>query len=381
MSTQLQAIDVRWMRRALALARKAKGQTSPNPTVGAVVVRDGRLVGQGHHPRAGEPHAEIFALRQAGRQAVGATLYVTLEPCCHHGQTPPCVEAILEAGIRRVVAATSDPNPRIHGQGLSRLKKRGVQVHCGVLEGLARRLNEDFIKFHSEGLPFVTLKVAMTLDGKIATGQGESRWVTGEKSRAYVHRLRRQHDAVMVGIQTVLADDPQLTVRYRVGKDPHRIIVDSRARLPLSSRLLHLKSTASTWVATTHNAPERRIQQLRKAGVRILKTKSSDGRVDLSELMQLLAEHNILSVMLEGGGQLAWSALEAGIVDKVAFFIAPKIIGGRRAITAVEGTGRRLDEAWRLHDVTIRRLDEDILVEGYNLESSGGDQGPIIKTK
>jgi diaminohydroxyphosphoribosylaminopyrimidine deaminase/5-amino-6-(5-phosphoribosylamino)uracil reductase len=357
--------DERWMRRALALAKKGKGWTSPNPCVGAVVVKNGRAVGEGFHPRAGEPHAEIFALQQAGKQARGATLYVTLEPCSHHGRTPPCADAVLNAGISRVVAAMVDPNPKVNGQGLLKLQAAGVEVACGVLEEQARHLNEDFIKFKSQRLPFVTLKIAMTLDGKIATASGESKWITGEKARSYVQRLRHEHDAILVGINTVLADDSQLTTRLRRGKDPQRIIVDSRARLPLTARVLQVQSSASTWVATTQRAPHSRVGKLQQAGAKILQTEPQSGRVHLGQLMKMLAEQNVMSVLIEGGGTIAWSALEAGIVDKVIFFIAPKIIGGKDAISAVGGVGRRLDEAWQLRDVTVRKVGEDVMVEGY----------------
>ncbi|MCS6859253.1 MAG: bifunctional diaminohydroxyphosphoribosylaminopyrimidine deaminase/5-amino-6-(5-phosphoribosylamino)uracil reductase RibD [Abditibacteriales bacterium] len=357
--------DERWMRRALALARRSKGWTSPNPCVGAVIVKGGRVVGEGFHPRAGEPHAEVFAFRQAGKQARGGTLYVTLEPCVHYGRTPPCVEVILTSGIRRVVAAMVDPDVRVNGRGLTRLQAAGVEVTCGVLEEQARKLNEDFIKFKTQGLPFVTLKIAMTLDGKIATASGESQWITGDKARAHAQRLRHEHDAILVGINTVLADDPQLTTRLRRGKDPQRIILDSRARLPLTARVLHVASSASTWVAVTQDAPQSRIRKLEQSGAKVLPTESADGRVNLRQLMKLIAAQNVMSVLIEGGGTVAWSALDAGIVDKVIFFIAPKIIGGANAVTAVEGAGRRLGEAWRLRDVRVKRMGEDVMVEGY----------------
>jgi diaminohydroxyphosphoribosylaminopyrimidine deaminase/5-amino-6-(5-phosphoribosylamino)uracil reductase len=365
-SMNLTPADKLWMKYALALAKKGKGWTSPNPCVGAVVVKNGRVVGEGFHTRAGEPHAEVFALQQAGKQARSATMFVTLEPCSHHGRTPPCVDAVLNANIRRVVAAMVDPNPKVNGQGLAQLQAAGVEVVCGVLEEQARKLNEDFIKFKTQGVPFVTLKIAMTLDGKIATTSGESKWITGEKARAYVQRLRHEHDAMLVGINTVLADDPQLTTHLRRGKDPQRVIVDSRARLPLTARVLHpVESSASTWVATTERAPQSRIRKLEQAGAKILQTESTNGRVNLAQLMKMLAAQNMMSVLIEGGGSVAWSALEAGIVDKIIFFIAPKIIGGKDAITAVEGAGRRLSEAWQLRDVTVRKVGEDEMVEGY----------------
>jgi diaminohydroxyphosphoribosylaminopyrimidine deaminase/5-amino-6-(5-phosphoribosylamino)uracil reductase len=365
-SMNLTPADKLWMKYALALAKKGKGWTSPNPCVGAVVVKNGRVVGEGFHTRAVEPHAEVFALQQAGKQARSATMFVTLEPCSHHGRTPPCVDAVLNANIRRVVAAMVDPNPKVNGQGLAQLQAAGVEVVCGVLEEQARKLNEDFIKFKTQGVPFVTLKIAMTLDGKIATTSGESKWITGEKARAYVQRLRHEHDAMLVGINTVLADDPQLTTHLRRGKDPQRVIVDSRARLPLTARVLHpVESSASTWVATTERAPQSRIRKLEQAGAKILQTESTNGRVNLAQLMKMLAAQNMMSVLIEGGGSVAWSALEAGIVDKIIFFIAPKIIGGKDAITAVEGAGRRLSEAWQLRDVTVRKVGEDEMVEGY----------------
>ena len=362
-------IDNTFMKRALRLA--IRGRTSPNPMVGAVVVRDGEIVGEGFHPKAGEPHAEVFALRDAGERAKGADLYVTLEPCCHHGKTPPCTDAVIRSGVRRVFAAMVDPNPQVAGQGIECLRAAGIEVHVGILESEARKLNEAFIKRVTTGLPFVLWKSAMTLDGKIATRTGDSRWVTGEKARKKVHRLRNRYDAVLTGIGTVLADDPELTVRDINRKDaknakeiqnPVRIIVDSNARTLLTSRVLN--SAAKTIIAVTKHAPAEKVEALRNAGAELLVLSDIDGCVDLRALMQKLAETGINSVLLECGGELAFSMLDAGLVDRGLVFIAPKIIGGRDAKTPVEGEGIELmRDALVTTAPKIRRFGDDIALE------------------
>lgn len=352
------------MRRALALARR--GRTSPNPMVGAVVVKDGRIVAEGYHRRAGEPHAEAAALDEAGDEARGATLYVTLEPCCHYGRTPPCTKAIISAGVSSVVAAMRDPNPLVSGKGLAELEAAGIGTDVGLLQEQARKLNEVYVKFVTTRLPFVTLKLAMTLDGKIATRTGDSRWVSCEQSRRMVHRLRERSDAVMVGVGTVLADDPELNARN--GKRityPTRVIVDSQGRTPATARVL-LQPAGETVVAVTDAAPAGRVRKLEEAGARILPVEERGSLVSLPHLMQKLGEIGITSVLIEGGGSIAASALAAGIVDKVIVFVAPKIVGGESARTPVEGPGvETMDDALQLERLTVRNVGCDLLIEAY----------------
>ncbi|MGB9782330.1 MAG: bifunctional diaminohydroxyphosphoribosylaminopyrimidine deaminase/5-amino-6-(5-phosphoribosylamino)uracil reductase RibD [Moorellaceae bacterium] len=358
-------IDEFFMRRALELARLGLGRTSPNPAVGAVVVRDGKVVGEGYHRKAGTPHAEIHALGEAGEQSREATLYVTLEPCCHYGKTPPCTEAIIAAGIKRVVAAMLDPNPKVSGGGVRRLQEAGLEVKVGVMEKEARRLNEAFIKFITTGVPWVTLKMAITLDGKIATRTGASRWISGEASRLKAHELRDTHDAVLVGIGTVLADDPELTTRIPGGRDAVRVILDSRLRLPEKARVVKVSSSAPTLVATTEEAPRERREKLARAGVEVMVLPASGGKVSWPALLQALAQRQITSVLVEGGAEVNASALAEGVVDRVVAFIAPKIFGGREAPGPVAGLGvAHPDEAWKLEEVEMEPLEEDVMITG-----------------
>jgi diaminohydroxyphosphoribosylaminopyrimidine deaminase/5-amino-6-(5-phosphoribosylamino)uracil reductase len=358
--------DEDFMRVALQMARNAEGRTSPNPLVGAVIVRDGRIVAAGWHRKAGTPHAEVHALNMAGDLAQGATLYVTLEPCAHYGRTGPCAKAVAEAGIARVVIAMRDPNPLVAGKGIKILEDAGIEVTCGVLEAEAIALNEVFLKWITAKMPFVVLKTAMTLDGKIATAAGESQWITNETSRRRVHELRDIYDGILAGIGTVLKDDPSLTTRIpgREGKNAIRIIVDSQARTPLTAKVV-TDGVAPTIVAVTEQAPKERVAALAASGVEIL-TAGSGAHVDLRLLMQKLGEREICSVFVEGGGRVNFSLLEAGLVDKVHAFIAPKLIGGREALTPVEGEGfARLSDAVELTRVTTEPLDGDILLTGY----------------
>ena len=360
--------DEKFMREALRIARNAEGRTSPNPLVGAVIVKDGKIIAEGWHRQAGTPHAEIHALNMAGDLARGATLYVTLEPCSHFGRTPPCAQAIINAGISRVVAAMSDPNPKVAGRGLELLRAAGVKVGVGLLEAEARRLNEVFLKWITRRLPFVTMKFACSLDGKIATVAGESQWISGIESRRFTHHLRDINDAILVGVGTVLADNPSLTTRLVEGKNPVRVIVDSNARTPLESKIVTDKS-ARTIIAVTANAPPDKVSALEARGVEVI-TASKSERVDLEELMHALAEREITSVLVEGGGTINFSMLRARLVDKVYAFIAPKIIGGSDALTAVEGAGfEKLSEAMELNDITTTILGEDILISGYVKEA------------
>jgi diaminohydroxyphosphoribosylaminopyrimidine deaminase/5-amino-6-(5-phosphoribosylamino)uracil reductase len=361
------------MKTALELAARARGRTSPNPMVGACVVRDGKIAGCGFHRRAGTPHAEVHALRDAGEQARGATLYVNLEPCCHHGRTGPCTEAVIQAGIARVVVAMADPNPLVASKGIRALQDAGIEVTLGVLEDEARELNEVFIKYITTGLPFVVAKAAVSLDGKIATRTGRSKWITGEAARAYGHRLRDWYDAIMVGIGTVLADDPSLTTRLPGGggRDPVRVIVDSQARTPLKARVLTQPSGAATLIATTAGASPARVELLRQAGAKVL-VAGAGPRVDLAGLLKILVQEGITSVLIEGGAAIHGSALAERIVDKAAWFIAPIIIGGRDAPGAVGGEGvNDPSEAAELERLKISRLGPDICVEGY-LKYRGG---------
>ncbi len=360
------------MEQALALAARGAGSVSPNPMVGALVVKDGRVVGKGFHQALGEAHAEVNALNDAGEAARGATLYVTLEPCNHFGRTPPCTERILDAGLRRVVVAMTDPNPHVAGGGNERLRTAGIEVNCGVCEAEARKLNESFIKFIRTGRPFVTLKSAMTLDGRIATRTGDARWVTGPASRQYVHELRHGVDAIMVGIGTVLADDPSLTTRRegRTGRDPVRIILDSRLSIPEEARLLRLKSDSDTILVAGPAAPEAKAARLMKTGgVQVLQTPLENGKIDLPALMDRLGQMRITSLLVEGGSRVSASALKAGIVDKILFFYAPKILGGDDGVPLCRGAGpEKMADCLHLSDIQVRRFGEDVMIEGYFLQ-------------
>lgn len=361
--------DIKFMRLALRLAQKGRGQTNPNPMVGAVVVKKGQILGQGYHHRAGEPHAEVLALQKAGKKAQGATLYLNLEPCNHFGRTPPCTEAILKAGLRRVVVGMIDPNPLVSGQGIARLRSQGIKVEVGLLEDECRKLNAPFIKYITQGRPLVVMKVAASFDGKVATTSGEARWISSPEARRYVHKLRQNADAVMVGIGTVLQDDPLLTVRMpslRNPRQPLRIIVDSKLRLPLNSQIVRTAAQYPTLVATTESASLAKIKRLEKAGVEVLTISPNHrGRVNLYTLMKELAKRGILSILLEGGPTLNASALEEKIVDRLLFFIAPKIIGGEKAPGIIGGKGiRQMAEAIPVKNVKIRRMGPDLLLEG-----------------
>lgn len=361
-------VDERFMWAALDLARRGRGATNPNPMVGAVVVRDGKIVATGYHQAAGSPHAEATALRKAGEEARGAVLYVNLEPCAHQGRTGPCVDAIIRAGIGKVVAAMEDPNPLVAGKGFRRLEEAGIRVKSGVLEEKALRLNEVYVKFITTRCPFVIVKTAVTADGKTATREGQSRWISGEKARSFVHRLRHNSDAIAVGIDTVLRDDPRLTARLAGGggRDPLRVIVDSRARLPLDAHVINSASRAAALLATTAAAPPEKLQALKEKGVETLQLPEREGRVDPAALMSALGERGICQLLVEGGGNLNYSLLEAGLVDKLMLFIAPLIVGGRDSPTSFEGRGvAELDEAWRLKDLEIKQYDGDLLLIGY----------------
>jgi len=356
----------RYMERALELARRGAGRTSPNPMVGAVVVRGGEVVGEGFHARPGEPHAEVLALRDAGAKAGGADLYVNLEPCCHHGRTPPCTDSIMEAGVARVFAAIEDPNPLVAGKGMALLGEHGIPVSYGLAEAAALRLNEAYLKHARTGLPFVFIKSAVTLDGKIATKTGDSRWITGKAERALVHEMRNGADAILTGIGTVLADDPSLTARlpHGEGRNPRRIVVDSSLKIPATARLLIASDGEETIIVASSGASRKKAGELEALGARVLFTGGE--RVEFAELMRLLGEEGITSVMIEAGAEVNASALSSGVVDKVVYFVAPKIVGGRNAPTAVGGDGTDLlRDAIALRDVTYTLVGESMMVEGY----------------
>ncbi len=357
--------DKIYMRRVLQLAKKGWGRVSPNPMVGAVIAKGGRIVAEGYHHRVGEKHAEIVALEKAGRRASGSTMYVNLEPCTHHGRTPPCVERIIRAGVKRVVIAMKDPNLLVCGKGIRKLKRAGIRTEVGMIREEAESLNEIFVKFMTKGVPFVIAKTAMTLDGKIATARGSSKWISGEKARRFSHKLRSGVDGILVGINTVVTDDPQLNVRYWGNmRHPRKIIVDSRCRIPLDAKVF--SKGGDVIIATCLDCPPGKKKKLKKMGAELLPVKGSDGRVNLAELVNELGKRGVMSLLIEGGGEIIASAISCGIVDKLFFFVAPKIAGGRGAPTPVEGEGvDRMSEAIKVSRMKIRRFGEDILIEGY----------------
>lgn len=362
-----------YMQIALELAAKGAGYTSPNPMVGAVVVDpDGRIVGQGYHQSVGGPHAEVNAIDNAGAAARGATLFVTLEPCNHSGRTPPCTQKILDAGISHVVVAMPDPNPKVKGGGNAHLASRGIRITLGVCEEQARRLNESFIKYITSRRPFVTLKCAATLDGSLATRTGDSRWVTGEASRAYVHSLRHEYDAILVGVETVKKDNPRLTTRIpaspdgRKPKDPIRVILDTRLTIPNTASVLHPESEADTLIVTGSIDMARRNALTRNQKVRILESPLQNGRIDLNALMDCLGDMGVTSLLIEGGSRVIAASLAAGIVDKVLFFYAPKILGGDDGVPICKGPGPEfMKDCIPVNTVSVRQYDNDILIEGY----------------
>jgi diaminohydroxyphosphoribosylaminopyrimidine deaminase/5-amino-6-(5-phosphoribosylamino)uracil reductase len=353
------------MNRALRLAEKGRGRTSPNPMVGAVLVKEGRAVGDGYHAKAGEAHAEIVALRQAREEAKGATLYLNLEPCAHYGKTPPCAPEVIEAGVKRVVIGMEDPNPLVKGKGIEILRRAGLEVEVGILERECRRLNEAFCKYILKKEPFVILKAAATLDGKIATRTGDSKWISGEASRRFVHKLRDQVDGVLVGVGTVLKDDPLLTARVRGGRDPYRIVLDSRLKIPEQAKVIGT-SPSKTIIAATALAPKDKIEKFEKRGVQIFIFDSKEGKVNLKTCLSKLGEIGMMSLLVEGGGQVNGSFLDEGLIDKLLLFLSPKMIGDQQAPGIFDGRGvSNLQEAIGLKEMKTRRVGEDILIEGY----------------
>ncbi len=362
--------DIEWMEMAVRLAHR--GFPAPNPHVGAVVVKEGALVGEGYHPYAGAPHAERFALQRAGEQAQGATLYVTLEPCCHHGRTPPCTDAIIEAGVRRVVVGMQDPNPKVSGKGIQQLRSAGIAVEVlrsdsptsqRLLQKL-EALNRPFLHYHRTGQPLITLKGALSMDGKLATRTGDSKWITGERARRYVHRLRAEHGCVLVGVGTVLSDDPQLTARLRgVRNQPLRVVLDSRLRTPLSAKVLDTRD-APTLIFCVEPVPPH-AEVYRQRGVEVIGVPSVQGRVSLEAVIAHLAQRGVIGILVEGGSEVHTAFLEARLAHRVAFFYAPLLIGGACAPTPFEGEGvATVAQAIRVRTPSLRHLNPDWLVEG-----------------
>ena len=358
--------DIEYMRRAIELAERGVGFTNPNPMVGAVIVKGGKVIGEGWHERCGEWHAERNAFKNCTVSAEGATMYVTLEPCCHYGKTPPCTEAIIEHGIARVVIGMEDPNPLVAGKGIAFLREAGIEVVCGIEEEALREQNRVFLKYISTRLPWVALKAAMTLDGKIATRTGDSKWITGAEARAYVHELRHRFMAILVGIGTAVADDPLLNCRIegRGVRQPIRVVVDSNARLSLESQLVQTAEEYRTIVAYTRFAPEERVKALREAGVEMLLCEEKEGLVDVRNLLELLGQFGIDSILLEGGGNLNYTFLSEGLVDELYAFVAPKIVGGMSAKTPVEGTGvEKMADAINLELKNVLNIGDDVLLK------------------
>jgi len=353
---------------AVRQARRGEGRTRPNPPVGAVIVRGDQVLARGFHARAGADHAEVDALRKVGRRARGAELYVTLEPCAHQGRTPPCVDAICRAGIRRVVIGALDPNPRTDGQGVARLRQAGVEVVTGVLAEVCTRLLDGFACLVRHGRPFVVLKLAATLDGRIATRTGHSRWITGEAARRQVHILRDRCDAILVGSGTVTADDPALTCRIPRGRDPLRVVLSASLSFPADAQVVTaggVDGGPTALVATTRRAPAARAEALRRAGAEVIRLKSSAGRVQIPSLLEALGQRGILSVLVEGGSEVAAQFLDGGHVDRLLWFVAPKIVGGAQAVPAVAGRGvARMSDALALKDLVVRRVGRDLLFDG-----------------
>ncbi len=365
--------DKEYMRLALDLAKQGVGYVNPNPMVGAVIVKDGRIIGKGYHRRCGELHAERNAFADCTESCEGASIYVTLEPCCHYGKTPPCTEAIIENKISRVIIGSSDPNPLVAGKGAAILREHGIEVIEGILSDDCDELNEIFMHYITTGLPFVTMKYAMTMDGKIACYTGKSQWITGEDARNHVQYERHRHSAIMVGVGTVLADNPMLTCRLENGRNPVRIICDTHLRTPLESNIVQTADDIPTIIATC-STDTAKYEEYTRRGCRIIKVSERDGHVDLRELMKILGSEKIDSILLEGGGQLNWSALRSGIVTKVQTYIAPKIFGGKEAKSPVSGVGvMSPDEAYILTDTQIKQIGNDFLIESRVIPNVHGN--------
>lgn len=357
--------DLDYMQLAIDMAKKTKGQTSPNPNVGAVVVKEGRIVGIGTHLKAGEAHAEVQALNMAEELAEGSTVYVTLEPCSHYGKTSPCAKRIIEEKVKRVVIAVLDPNPLVAGQGKKMLEDAGIEVLVGILETEAKELIQSFIKYITTGIPYITVKTAMTLDGKIATSIGSSKWITGEASRQFVHQLRHENDVIMVGVGTVLADNPQLTVRTEEkGLNPLRVVIDTKLKTPLTANLV-TDDAAPTWIFTTKHASKDKIKKMEQLGTRIIIT-TGESSVPMREVIEYLGKEKITSVLVEGGSKLIGSLFDEQLIDKYISFIAPKLVGGNDSPSCIGGEGiKKMQDAVELNNYSIEKYNDDICIVGY----------------
>lgn len=363
--------DETYMRQALQLAASAQGQTGSNPAVGCVVVKDGRIVGIGSHLQAGKEHAEVHALNMAGEAARGSTVYVTLEPCSHYGKTPPCSDRLIASGVDRVVVAVLDPNPKVAGSGVERLREQGIKVETGLLEQEAKQILEPFTKYITTRLPFVTLKTACTLDGKIASKTGDSKWITGERSRAFVHTMRHRNQAIMVGVETVVHDNPALTARLKVpARQPLRVVVDSKLRTPIDAKIVQ-DGLAPTLICTTNAAPKAKREELEGLGVEVAICGEAD-QVNLLQVMKLLGEKEITSVLLEGGGRLNGAMLAAGLIDKMVLFYAPIVIGGLEAPVNFNFAGmENIKDAFKLDRVQAEMIGKDVCITGYPIYGGG----------
>ena len=354
-----------YMNLAYKLALKGKGKTSPNPMVGALVVKNGRIVGKGFHERVGLAHAEVVALNEAGKNTQGGTLYVTLEPCTHFGRTPPCADMIIKKGIKRVIIGMIDPNPLNNGKGIAVLKNHKVRVEVGFVEDKLKKINEPFMKYITKRTPFVTVKIAQSLDGKIATRTGDSKWITSDKSRAHAHRLRAPFDAIMVGVNTILRDNPKLDAWFSK-KSPIKIVIDSQLSTPADANIFFKGSQVIIVTLPTKPGQETENRKILSQKAKILEVKEKSGQINLKDMMKKLASLEIANILVEGGGTLVGSLFDEKLVDKIMFFISPKIIGGKDAISSVMGQGiTRVENAFKLKEVKLRRIGEDYLVEGY----------------
>ncbi len=355
-----------FMARAIELAARGRGRTSPNPIVGCVLVRSKKIVGEGYHRKIGGAHAEVEALRVAGDQAKGATAYITLEPCNHHGRTPPCTDALIAAGVKRVVVGIRDPNPVVSGRGLRRLRAAGIDVSVGLCASACKELIADYLVWRNEARPMITLKIAQSLDGRVATASGESQWITGDAARKHGHMLRAQHDAMMVGVGTVLADDPKLTCRVRGGRDPTRIVLDTHARTPVDSHIVRAAKTskAPTWIVLGEGAPQSRVAALSHAGVHVITCELGlDGRVELNACLKALAARDILSVLVEGGPCVSASMLRADVVDRIMLYQAPMFLGAPGKASVGDVNIVLLNDVMRFTCVQTQLLGDDVLLE------------------
>ncbi|MBI3990526.1 MAG: bifunctional diaminohydroxyphosphoribosylaminopyrimidine deaminase/5-amino-6-(5-phosphoribosylamino)uracil reductase RibD [Candidatus Omnitrophica bacterium] len=354
-----------FMKLALELAKRGLGKVSPNPLVGAVIVKSNKIIASAWHNRFGGHHAEVSALRKAGLNAKGATLYVNLEPCCHYGKTPPCADAIIKSKIKSVVVAMADPNPLVRGKGISQLRRSGIKVHTGLLKGEAEELNKPFVKYITKKLPFVTVKVGQSIDGKIATSSGGSKWITSLDSRRFSQRLRAGADAILVGVNTLNRDNPRLTVRTGVLKrQPAVVILDSGLSSRMGAKVF--RQNRKVIIATAGDIPPLKMKIFKKRGIDVYNFSGRSGRVSLKKLLKFLAKKGIAHVLIEGGGEVIASALSEKVVDRIYFFIAPKIIGGRNSVTSVEGEGvKSVSRALQLKQIKTRRIGVDFLIEGY----------------